>query len=157
MTPPEPNIPQPYCRRNGDLIRVSLGPPLYGDEPTRLLATARHLLNSLSAGRGLTAAVLRDAMSAAFEGSDAHGAWVWKDAYDAAEAAVVLFIKRYGTVMRREAGSGPQVPAVMLDMLQRVAALEPSHSPGHSSRHTSRHLFGRCSLQRGTFITHCLN
>ena len=99
-----------------------------GDKPARLLAAARSLLKVLSGGRGLTASVLRDAMTAAFGGSDAEGAWVWKDAYDAAEAAVVLFVKRFGTAMRREAGPGPGGPAVMLDMLARLAALEPSHT-----------------------------
>ena len=98
------------------------------DKPARLLAAARDLLASLSRGRGLTAGVLRDAMSAAFGGTDAQGAWVWKDAYDAAEAAVVLFVKRYGTAMRRQAGAGPRGPAAMLDMLRRLAALEPSHT-----------------------------
>ena len=99
-----------------------------GDKPARLLAAARDLLKILSRGRGLTAGVLRDAMTAAFGGSDADGAWVWKDAYDAAEAAVVLFVKRFGTAMRREAGPGPGGPAAMLDMLARLAALEPSHT-----------------------------
>ena len=104
------------------------GPPACTDKPARLFAAARDLLDSLSRGRGLTAGVLRDSMTTAFGASDAEGAWVWKDAYDAAEAAVVLFIRHYATAMRREAGSGPQGPAVMLDMLQRLAALEPSHT-----------------------------
>ena len=98
------------------------------DKPSRLLAAAHDLLVCLSRGRGLTAGVLRDAMTSAFGGSDAEGAWVWKDAYDAAEAAVVLFVRRYGVAMRREAGPGPGGPAAMLDMLQRLAALEPSHT-----------------------------
>ena len=78
----------------------------------------------LAAGRALDARTLREAMTRAFEGSDAEGAWAWKDAYEAAEAAVVLFVKRYGRAMRREAGS----PARMLAMLEAVAALEPSHT-----------------------------
>ncbi len=100
----------------------------HSGKPAGLLTAARVLLNSLSRGRGLTAGVLRDAMTGPFGGTDADGAWAWKDAYDAAEAAVVLFIKRYGTAMRREAGAGPQGPANMLAMLQRLSALEPSHT-----------------------------
>ena len=97
-------------------------------KPARLLEAARILLNTLQAGHTLSATVLRVALTRAFAGTDAQGAWVWKDAYDAAEAAVVLFIKRYGTAMRREAGPGPQGPAAMLAMLERLAALEPSHT-----------------------------
>ena len=104
------------------------GPSVHGDKPARLLDAARDLLGSLSRGRALTAGVLRDAMTAAFGATDTDGAWVWKDAYDAAEAAVVLFVKRYGAAMRREAGAGPQGPAAMLDMLRRLSALEPSHT-----------------------------
>ena len=104
------------------------GPAVHGDKPARLLDAARDLLGSLSRGQALTAGVLRDAMTAAFGATDADGAWGWKDAYDAAEAAVVLFVKRYGAAMRCEAGAGPQGPAAMLDMLRRLSALEPSHT-----------------------------
>ena len=67
-------------------------------------------------------------MTRAFGASDAEGAWVWKDAYEAAEAAVVLFLKRYGRAMRRRAGAGAAGPAAMLAMLQKLSALEPSHT-----------------------------
>jgi len=103
-------------------------PSVHGDKPARLLDAARDLLRTLSRGQALTAGVLREAMTAAFGATDADGSWVWKDAYDAAEAAVVLFVKRYGAAMRREAGAGPQGPAAMLDMLRRLSALEPSHT-----------------------------
>ena len=104
------------------------GPSVHVDKSARLLDAARDLLESLSRGQALTAGVLRDAMTAAFGATDADGAWVWKDAYDAAEAAVVLFVRRYGAAMRREAGPGRNGPAVMLDMLRRLSALEPSHT-----------------------------
>ena len=100
----------------------------YGDKPTRLLAAARILLDTLQAGHRLSATVLRVALTKAFGGTDSQGAWAWKDAYDAAEAAAVLFLRRYGLAMRREAGAGPQGPAAMLAMLERLAALEPSHT-----------------------------
>ena len=102
--------------------------PAYGDKPIRLLSAARSLMLRLSKGQALTAPVLRDALSGAFHGTDAEGAWVWKDAYDAAEAAIVLFLKHYGMAMRRQAGAGPQGPAAMLAMLERLASLEPSHT-----------------------------
>ena len=93
-----------------------------------LLAAARTLLPVLEAGRPLDAATLRGAMSRAFGASDAAGAWVWKDAYEAAEAAAVLFVQRYGRAMRRQAGAGPDGPRRMLAMLEAIAVLEPSHT-----------------------------
>ena len=97
-------------------------------KPAALLAAATALLPSLEAGRALDAKTLREAMSAAFGASDTQGAWVWKDAYEAAEAAMVLFIQRYGRLMRREAGAGPGSAAAMLAMLETLAALEPSQT-----------------------------
>ncbi len=97
-------------------------------KPAALLAAATALLPGLEAGRALDAKTLREAMSAAFGASDTQGAWVWKDAYEAAEAAMVLFIQRYGRLMRREAGAGPGSAAAMLAMLETLAALEPSQT-----------------------------
>ena len=99
--------------------------PVAGDA---LFAAAQTLLPVLEAGRPLDAANLRDAMTRAFGASDASGAWVWKDAYEAAEAAAVLFVQRYGRAMRQRAGAGADGPRRMLAMLDAVAALEPSHT-----------------------------
>ena len=93
-----------------------------------LLAAARTLLPVLEAGRSLDAPILRETMTGAFGASDSQGAWLWKDAYEAAEAALVLFLRRYGRAMRREAGAGPGGPAAMLAMLETLAALEPSQT-----------------------------
>ena len=108
----EPALPQPEPR----------------SAPAALLAAARTLLPVLEAGRALDARTLREAMTQAFGASDADGAWLWKDAYEAAEAALVLFLQRYGRAMRREAGAGPGGPAAMLRMLETLAALEPSQT-----------------------------
>ena len=75
-------------------------------KPAALLAAATALLSNLEAGQALDAKTPREAMSAAFGASDTQGAWVWKDAYEAAEAAMVLFIQRYGRLMRRKTGAG---------------------------------------------------
>ena len=93
-------------------------------KPRALLAAAATLLPRLEAGQALDAPTLREVLTHAFGGSDAQGVWVWKDAYEAAEAALVLFLKRWGRTMRREAGS----PEGMLAMLEALAALEPSHT-----------------------------
>lgn len=87
-----------------------------------LLAAARGLLPSLEAGRPIDAAILRAAMVQAFGGSDAEGAWDWKSAYDACEAAEILFLRRYGqTIVGR-------APASALALIERVAALPPTHT-----------------------------
>ena len=78
----------------------------------------------------------REAMSAAFGASDTQGAWVWKDAYEAAEAAMVLFIQRYGRLMRRKAGAGPRS--------DRSAHSREAPNPSPSARRTpyvTRHAY----------------
>ena len=77
----------------------------------------RCLRNLLGQGRALDSRALRSAMEAAFGGTDAEGAWIWKDAYEALEAAQVLFLRKFGGAMRTRAGS----PAAMLEMLTRLA------------------------------------
>jgi predicted RNA methylase len=85
---------------------------------------ATSLLQPLERGQALDARMLREAMTNAFGGSDAQGAWVWKDAYEACEAAQLLFLRRHLIAMRKHAGS----PAQLLDMLSHVAALLPTHT-----------------------------
>ena len=85
---------------------------------------ARLLLPDLERGRRIDASILRTAMEAAFGASDAAGAWDWKTAYDACEAATVLFLRKYGKVLLRKAGS----PAAALPMLAKIAGLLPTHT-----------------------------
>ena len=89
-----------------------------------VVKAARQLLTDLERGRRVNAAVLRNAMEAAFAVSDATGAWNWKTAYDACEAATVLFLRRYGAAMRAKAAS----PAAMLPMLLRITSLLPTQT-----------------------------
>jgi predicted RNA methylase len=89
-----------------------------------ILAAGAALLSSLEAGKSLDARILREAMLAAFQASDADGAWIWKDAYEAAEAAAVLFLRRYAKAMREKAAT----PVKYLAMIERLSALAPSHT-----------------------------
>ena len=57
-----------------------------------------------SGGRTLGSRAFRAATEAAFGGTDAEGVWVWKDAYEALEAAQVLFLRKFGTAMRSRPG-----------------------------------------------------
>src|ERR1700676_4613913 len=89
-----------------------------------LVAAGGLLLADLERGRAIDAQALRAAMIAALGGSDAQGAWTWKTAYDACEAAQILFLRKFGPVMRGRAAS----PSAFLAMLAKLAALVPSHT-----------------------------
>jgi predicted RNA methylase len=89
-----------------------------------LAAAARLLLADLERSQAIDAQALRTAMTAAFNGSDAEGAWTWKTAYDACEAAQILFLRKFGPAMRQRAAS----PSAFLTMLAKLAALVPSHT-----------------------------
>ena len=89
-----------------------------------VVAAARQLLPHLEAGRRIDATTLRSAMEAAFGASDATGAWTWKLAYDACEAATVLFLRKFGPALRRRAPA----PNAMLQLLDRIAGLLPTHT-----------------------------
>ena len=126
---PAANAPaRPPAVHHLPAFRANADTPGVRSKPAALLAAATALLPNLEAGRALDAKTLREAMSAAFGANDTQGAWVWKDAYEAAEAAMVLFVQRYGRLMRREAGTGPGSAAAMLAMLETLAALEPSQT-----------------------------
>jgi len=89
------------------------------------IAQAAHLLlPNLERGRRIDATILRAAMETVFCASDTTGAWDWKTAYDACEAATVLFLPKFGPAIRAKATS----PATMLPMLSRIAALLPTHT-----------------------------
>jgi protein strawberry notch len=94
------------------------------DKTSGLYQAATQLAQLLGQGRALDSRALRSAMEAAFGASDAAGAWAWKDTYEAAEAAQVLFLRKFGRAMRSRAGS----PAAMLEMLTRLFARLPSQT-----------------------------
>jgi hypothetical protein len=89
-----------------------------------ILAAARLILPRLERGERIDAVGLRNAMEAAFCASDASGAWDWKVAYEAGEAATVLLLRKYGRVLFRTAPS----PAGRLSLLAKIAGLLPAHT-----------------------------
>jgi hypothetical protein len=94
-------------------------------DPSASIAAAAHLLlPQLERGCRIDAVILRAAMERAFGGSDAAGAWDWKTAYDACEAATILFLRKFGPAIRARAAS----PAAELSLLGKVAALLPTHT-----------------------------
>ena len=94
------------------------------DAPGALIAAAQRLLPHLERGQRVDAAILRAVMEAAFGASDASGAWDWKTAYEACEAATVLFLRKYGKPLFRKADS----PASRLSALTKIAGLLPTHT-----------------------------
>jgi len=94
------------------------------DTAAFLIRAARLLLPHLERGQAIDAHTLRAAMETAFAGSDADGAWTWKSAYDACEAAQMLFLRKFGPAMRMRAATA----AARLAMLDRLAALTPSQT-----------------------------
>ena len=97
------------------------------DNPTdgqSLIAAAELLLPQLEAGTPLNSKIMRKVMEAAFGGSDGEGAWVWKDAYEAAEVAQIIMVNRYGDAMKRSAKS----PALFQAMIGKLAELIPTQT-----------------------------
>src|ERR1700723_806960 len=93
-------------------------------DPSSAPAAAGRLLPHLEGGQRVDAGILRAAMEAAFGASDAAGAWDWKSAYEACEAATVLFLRKFGPAMQARAAT----PGAMLAMLTKVAGLLPTHT-----------------------------
>ncbi len=89
-----------------------------------LFAAAQIMLPEISAGRPLHAPMLRNAMKQVF-GSDP-ASWLWKEAYEAAEASTVLFLQHFGPALRTHAGD--EGPARVLAMIEQISRLEPSHT-----------------------------
>ncbi|WPZ27756.1 bifunctional class I SAM-dependent methyltransferase/DEAD/DEAH box helicase (plasmid) [Sulfitobacter pontiacus] len=94
------------------------------DTAAAILSVAKALQTDLAQGFQIDALRLRLEMECAFGGSDATGAWDWKLAYEAGEAALVLFLRKFGRALLARAGS----PAALLPILAKVAGLLPTHT-----------------------------
>ena len=94
------------------------------DTAAAICAVAEALQPDLAQGFQIDALRLRLEMERAFGGSDADGAWDWKLAYDAGEAALVLFLRKFGRALLARAGS----PAALLPILAKVSGLLPTHT-----------------------------
>src|SRR6202453_3642848 len=94
------------------------------DPDSAIAGAADHLLPHLERGQRIDAGMLRAAMEASFGASDAAGAWAWNSAYEAGEAATILFLRKFGPAMQARAAT----PAALLAMLTKVAGLLPTHT-----------------------------
>ena len=102
------------------------------DKPHALMMAAQMLVSLLAKGHAINVVGLRAAMEGAFGASDAEGAWRWKDAYEALEAAQVLFLRRYGPAMVARAN---KEPSRVLAMLSKIGALLPSETRRSEESH----------------------
>src|ERR1700691_5894261 len=103
---------------------ASLALAVIADPASAIASAAGRLLPHLERGQRVDAAILRAAMEAAFGASDATGTWDWKSAYEACEAATVLFLRKFGPAMQARAAT----PAARLAMLTKVAGVLPTHT-----------------------------
>jgi len=76
-------------------------PPAADAKAANVLAAARALAPHLNRGRALDRGLVSGVMTLAFGGSDAEGAWIWRDAYEAVEAALVLQLRRLAPQISR--------------------------------------------------------
>mgnify|MGYP007026226694 CR=1 FL=1 len=89
-----------------------------------LLAAARALTPQLNRSRPLDRKLVANVMTLAFGASDAEGAWLWRDAYDAIEAALVLQIRR----LAPQVGRLEDAPAEIVALLANLAELSLTHT-----------------------------
>jgi predicted RNA methylase len=89
-----------------------------------LLSAALMLLDPLERGQRIDANALRGIMETAFGGSDASGLWDWKAAYEACEAATVLFLRKFGPAIFRKSDT----PAARLAVLSKIMGRLPSQT-----------------------------
>lgn len=123
---PSRALPVPLMSQTSARRRLAPAPTASGFDlaAERLFHAAQSLLPHLEAGRPIDAAALRSVMQAAFDGSDAEGAWDWKSAYDACEAAEILFLRKYGSTIFRKSAD----PQARLAKVERLADLMPTHT-----------------------------
>ena len=89
-----------------------------------LLAAARALTPHLGRSRPLDRKLVSGVMTTTFGASDAEGAWLWRDAYDAIEAALVLQLRR----LAPQIGRLEDAPADIVALLANLSALSLTHT-----------------------------
>ncbi len=94
------------------------------DASANILSAARALSAHLNRSRSLERKLIAGVMTTAFGASDAEGAWSWRDAYDAVEAAMVLQIRRLTPQVSRL----EDAPAEICALLASLSALTPTQT-----------------------------
>ena len=81
-----------------------------------LLAAARALAPHLNRGRPLDRGLVAGVLTTAFGASDAEGAWIWRDAYEAVEAALVLHLRRLAPQVARLEDAPAEIVALLAEL-----------------------------------------
>ena len=102
----------------------ALAPAARTSVASAIVAAATSILPLVERGQRIEARNLRTAMEAAFGASDADGAWDWKAAYEACEAAQILFLRKYAAALLE---AKPDEYAVS-NRLAKLARLFPVHT-----------------------------
>jgi hypothetical protein len=87
-----------------------------------VLAAARALAPQLNRSRALDRRLVANTMTMAFGGSDAEGAWIWRDAYDAVEAALVLQLRRLSPQISRLEDAPAEICALLANLAEPWAS-----------------------------------
>lgn len=100
--------------------------PIVGpcDRAADVVAAAKAFAPHLAKGKPLARQMVSQTMSLLFGGTDAEGAWQWRDAYDAMEAAQVLQIRRLGP----QVGRVEDAPGEVAAMLSGLTDLTMTHT-----------------------------
>src|SRR5690606_18180695 len=98
--------------------------PTASDTAANVLASARALAAHLARSRPLDRRLVAGVMTTAFGATDADGAWSWRDAYDAIEAATVLQIRRLSPQIARLEDAPVEIAA----LLASLSALGLTHT-----------------------------
>jgi hypothetical protein len=94
------------------------------DKAANLLAAARALTPHLNRSRTLGRKLVSGVMTTTFGASDAQGAWLWRDAYDAIEVALVLQLRRLAPQVSRLEDAPTEITA----LLANLSALSLTHT-----------------------------
>jgi predicted RNA methylase len=96
--------------------------PKSNDKIDCLFDAAESVLGLLSGKVSVSPKALQEIMTRAFGGSDASGAWQWKDAYEVLEIAQLRFLQKYSDTLRR------MKPEMALTLLDNLQSLCPTHT-----------------------------
>ncbi|MBU7585691.1 MAG: strawberry notch family protein [Nostoc sp. TH1S01] len=81
-----------------------------------IVSAGQELAKYLFNNQTITSRAIQSQMNRYFNGTAAEGAWAWKDAYEAVEVALILYLRRQG------------IPENPLEQLQLLESLCPTHT-----------------------------
>jgi len=87
------------------------------ERAANLLSAARALAPHFARGRPLERRLVSGILTTTFGATDADGAWDWRDAYDAIEAAMVLQVRRLGPQLARLEDAPAEIVQALADLV----------------------------------------